>query len=180
MLGLGTNAKSRRRWKCNNRGARTGTAQEPQTQGRQGPQTKSRKIGLVKSEPGVSPPNASPPKTNLPLADSGHQTYGSLFLISSPLGSKKGQLMSPKQSEFGCGDGMGATRMHDTARPRPQARGCDLAGGVAMRCQKGGVVPGLGGAWHRLSEKNMARVRRWHGGRSHARHRWIPTPSSRL
>ena len=43
MLGLGTNAKSRRRWKCNNRGARTGTAQEPQTQGRQGPQTKSQK-----------------------------------------------------------------------------------------------------------------------------------------
>ena len=112
------------------------------------------KIGLVKSESGVSPPNASPPKTNLPLADSGHQTYGSLFLISSPLGSKKGQLMSPKQSEFGCGDGMGASRMHDTARPSPQARGCDLARGVAVRYRKGGVpvVPGLGGARHRPSE----------------------------
>jgi hypothetical protein len=117
MLGLGTNAKSRRRWKCNNRGARTGTAQEPQTQSPQGPQTKSQKIGLVKSEPGVSPPNASPSKTNLPLADSGHQSYGSLFWISIPLGSKKGQLMPQKLSEFGCGDGMGAARMHGTARP---------------------------------------------------------------
>ena len=137
---------------CNNRGARPGTAQEPQTQGRHGPQTNSQKIGLVKSEPGVSPPNASPPKTNLPLADSGHQTYGSLFWISIPLGSKKGQLMPQKLSEFGCGDGMGAARMHDTARPRPQARGCDLARGAAMRCQKGGVVPGLGGARRRPSE----------------------------
>ena len=78
---------------------------------------KAKKIGLVKSEPGVSPPNASPSKTNLPLADSGHQSYGSLFWISIPLGSKKGQLMPPKLSEFGCGDGMGAARMHDTARP---------------------------------------------------------------
>ena len=136
--------------------------QQPRSKTRNGPGTTNTgptgttnekpKNGLVKSEPGVSPPNASPPKTNLPLADSGHQTYGSLFLISSPLGSKKGQLMSPKQSEFGCGDGMGAARMHDTAGSRPQARGCDLARGVAMRCQKGGVVPGLGGARHRPSE----------------------------
>ena len=111
--------------------------QQPRSKNRNGPGTTNTgptgttnekpKIGLVKSEPGVSPPNASPSKTNLPLADSGHQTYGSLFLISSPLGSKKGQLMSPKQSEFGCGDGMGAARMHDTAGSRPQARGCDLA-----------------------------------------------------
>jgi hypothetical protein len=52
----------------------------------------------------------------------------------------------------GCGDGMGAACTQDTARPRPQARGCDLVRGVAMRCQKGGVVAGLGGARHRPSE----------------------------
>ena len=191
MLAIRTYAKSRARQKCNNRRARTGTAQEPQTQSPQGPHTKSQKIGLVKSEPGVSPPNASPSKTNLPLADSGHQSYGSVFWISIPFGSKKGQLMSQKQSEFmhacmqksvlsadaagrerpfwhergpyygdldcapttagrpedsahsprdmrkiwsGCGDGMGAARTQDTARPRPQARGCGLVRGVAMRC----------------------------------------------
>ena len=136
--------------------------QQPRSKTRNGPGTTNTgptgttnekpKIGLVKSESGVSPPNASPPKTNLPLADSGHQTYGSLFWISIPLGSKKGQLMPQKLSEFGCGDGMGAARMRDTAGSRPQARGCDLARGVAMRCQKGGVVPGLGGARHRPSE----------------------------
>ena len=101
--------------------------QQPRSKTRNGPGTTNTgptgttnekpKIGLVKSEPGVSPPNASPPKTNLPLADSGHQSYGSLFWISIPLGSKKGQLMPPKLSEFGCGDGMGVARMHDTARP---------------------------------------------------------------
>ena len=191
--------------------------QQPRSKTRNGPGTTNTgptgttnekpKIGLVKSEPGVSPPNASPPKTNLPLADSGHQSYGSVFWISIPFGSKKGQLMSQKQSEFmhacmqksvlsadaagrehpfwhergpyygdpdcapttagrpgdsahsprgmrkiwsRCGDGMGAARTQDTARPRPQARGCDLARGVAMRFQKGGVIPGLGRVRYRL------------------------------
>jgi chemotaxis protein histidine kinase CheA len=40
----GASPKSRARRKCNNRGARPGTAQEPQTQGRQGPQTKNQKL----------------------------------------------------------------------------------------------------------------------------------------
>ena len=77
--------------------------QQPRSKTRNGPGTTNTgptgttnekpKIGLVKSEPGVSPPNASPSKANLPLADSGYQSYGSLFYFN-PTRLKKGQLMA--------------------------------------------------------------------------------------